>query len=109
MYKPASWHYNHMLDPRSVSAQSIMPSYPWLISNQLDISKTAKKIRVMQTLGVPYPEGYDEMANEDLMKQAREIADELKQANIDVEADREIIALIAYLHRLGVDINKSEQ
>jgi cytochrome c oxidase cbb3-type subunit I/II len=108
MYKPDSWHYNHMLDPRSVSSQSIMPAYPWLISDKLDISKTARKIRVMQTLGVPYPEGYDEIANEELMKQATEIANGLKASGIEVEADREIIALIAYLQRLGTDIYKKE-
>jgi cytochrome c oxidase cbb3-type subunit I/II len=108
MYKPDSWHYNHMLDPRSVSSQSIMPAYPWLITDKLDLSKTARKIRVMQSLGVPYPEGYDEIANEELMKQATEIANGLKASGIEVEADREIIALIAYLQRLGTDIHKKD-
>lgn len=97
-----------MLDPRSVSSQSIMPAYPWLISDQLNTSTTAKKIRVMQTLGVPYPEGFDEIAKEELLKQATEIANNLKQSGINVEADREIIALIAYLHRLGVDIHQTK-
>ena len=106
MYKPDSWHYNHMLDPRSVSSQSIMPPYPWLIFNKLDMSKTAKKIRVMQTLGAPYAEGYDEIANDELMKQATEIANGLQAAGINVEPDREIIAMIAYLQRLGTDIYK---
>ena len=101
---PDAWHYNHMKDPRSTSPGSIMPPYPWLITNKLDISTTPKKIRVMQKLGVPYPEGYDQKANEDLMAQAKEIQARLKTAGIDVEADREIIALIAYLQRLGTDI-----
>jgi cytochrome c oxidase cbb3-type subunit I/II len=109
MYKPDAWHYNHMQDPRSVSSQSIMPPYPWLIADQLNTSTTAKKIRVMQTLGVPYPESYDVIANEDLMKQANQIADGLKQSGIEVEADREIIAIIAYLQRLGTDIYKTDQ
>jgi cytochrome c oxidase cbb3-type subunit I/II len=106
MYKPDSWHYNHMLDPRSVSSQSIMPAYPWLIYDDLNVSTTPRKIAVMQYLGVPYPEGYKEKANEDLMKQAQMIADGLKQTNIDVEPQKEIIALIAYLQRLGTDIYK---
>ncbi len=101
---PDAWHYNHMLDPRSTSPGSIMPRFPWLISNKLDISTTPAKIRAMQKLGVPYPEGYDQKANDDLMAQAKEIQARLKQAGITVDADREIIALIAYLQRLGTDI-----
>ena len=54
------------------------------------------------------PKLYDEIANEELMKQASEIANGLKTSGIDVEADREIIALIAYLQRLGTDIYKKE-
>jgi len=106
MYKPSSWHYNHMLDPRSVSSQSIMPAYPWLIADDLDISTTPRKISVMQYLGAPYPEGYKEKANDDLMQQAMVIANELNQNNIQVEPQKEIIALIAYLQRLGTDIYK---
>ena len=61
----------------------------------------------MQTLGVPYPEGYaDGQAMKDLEKQANEIAQNLKEAGIDVSAKKEIIALIAYLQRLGTDIYK---
>jgi cytochrome c oxidase cbb3-type subunit I/II len=58
----------------------------------------------MQTLGVPYPDGYSEQAIEDLENQAKEIAASLKGDGIDVEHDREIIAMIAYLQRLGTDI-----
>ena len=105
-YKPDSWHYNHMLQPRKLNEQSIMPNYPWLISDKLDISTTPRKIRVMRYLGVPYEEGYDLTANDDLMKQAEKIAGGLKSAGIEVEADREIIAVIAYLQRLGTDISK---
>ena len=104
-YKPNSWHYNHMLDPQRLNEQSIMPSYNWLIRNDLDISTTAKKIRVMQFLGVPYPEGYDAKANDDLMIQAKGIADDLKSQGIQVEPTKEIIAMIAYLQRLGKDVH----
>jgi cytochrome c oxidase cbb3-type subunit I/II len=106
MYKPDSWHFNHMVDPRKLNAQSIMPAYPWLIRDDLDVRYTGKKIRIMQSLGVPYADGYDMQANADLQTQAMQIASGLKEAGIDVEPDKEIIALIAYLQRLGTDISK---
>ncbi|MCU0371533.1 MAG: cytochrome-c oxidase, cbb3-type subunit I, partial [Bacteroidales bacterium] len=106
IYKPDSWHFNHMMDPRKLNEQSIMPTYPWLIRNNLDVSHTARKIRIMQSLGVPYEEGYDKKANADLMNQAQQIAGGLKSAGIEVGAEKEIIALIAYLQRLGTDISK---
>ena len=101
---PDAWHYNHMFDPQSMSPGSLMPPYPWLIEDELDISSLEKKIRVMQTLGVPYPPDYDKQALADFEKQAAEIAERLKESGILVESDREIIALIAYLQRLGTDI-----
>ncbi len=104
------WHWQHMLDPRTVVEESIMPSYTWLFDSELDLESTPKKIRAMQTLGVPYEEGYDKIANEELMKQAQEITADIKKEltllkrNPDaVVAESEIIALIAYLQRLGVD------
>ncbi len=105
---PDAWHYNHMVDPRSMSPGSLMPPYPWLAENTLDTTTTAAKIRAMQKLGVPYPENYDRIANQDLQKQARQIAENLNSAGIQVSPDKEIIALIAYLQRLGTDI-KVEQ
>jgi len=81
-----------------------MPPYPWLIEDELDISSLEKKICVMQTLGVPYPPDYDKQAHADFDKQAAKIAERLKESGILVESDREIIALIAYLQRLGTDI-----
>ncbi|MBS1915343.1 MAG: cytochrome-c oxidase, cbb3-type subunit I [Bacteroidetes bacterium] len=101
---PDSWHYNHMYDPRSMSPGSIMPVYAWLLDNKLDISSTPAKIRAMQTLGVPYPKGYDLVANKDLMHQADSIANNLKKDKIETPSDVEIIALIAYLQRIGTDI-----
>lgn len=106
IYKPDSWHYNHMIKPQKLVAQSIMPAYPFLATRTLDVSKTPRKIRVMQKLGVPYPEGYDEMAVSDLRKQAGQIAEGLRKEGIAAEDDKEIIALIAYLQRLGTDIKK---
>jgi len=104
---PHSWHYNHMLDPTSMSPGSIMPQYSFLLDDALDTTTTAGKIRAMQTLGVPYPEGYDKIANKELMKQADEITASLKKDGIETLNDREIVALIAYLQRLGHDIKAS--
>ncbi|MBL7884207.1 MAG: cytochrome-c oxidase, cbb3-type subunit I [Bacteroidia bacterium] len=105
---PDSWHYNHMLDPTTISPGSIMPVYTWLIDDALDTSNTAAKIRAMQTLGVPYPEGYDKIANKELIEQANAITESLKKDGIETLNDREIIALIAYLQRIGKDIKATE-
>jgi len=58
----------------------------------------------MRTLGVPYEVGYEHKANHDLDVQAKEIAADLQKNSIKVKSDKEIIALIAYLQRLGTDI-----
>lgn len=99
-----AWHYNHLLDPRTMSPGSIMPSYDWLIDQKLDTATTATKIRAMQTFAVPYADGYANIANQDLDKQAKGIAANLAIDKIKVSSDREIIAIIAYLQRLGTDI-----
>ena len=103
-----AWHYNHMLDPTSMSPGSIMPPYPWLITQKLDTTQTAAKIRAMQTLGVPYRENFDQVAQAKLKEQAETIAADLKQNNVEVKSDREIIALIAYLQRMGTDIKANK-
>ena len=99
-----AWHYNHLLEPRSMSPGSIMPQYSWLIDQKLDISNTATKINAMRTLGVPYPIGFENNANEDLRKQAVSISENLAKDKIKVSSEQEIIAIIAYLQRLGTDI-----
>ena len=101
---PNAWHYDHMMEPQLVTEGSIMPRYPWLYDDDLDISSTPSKINVMTTLGVPYPEGYADVANKDLATQAEEIALDLKDMGFDADPKKEIIALIAYLQRLGTDI-----
>jgi len=98
------WHYLHLENPRSMSPGSIMPPYPWLLKQDLNTSTTPKKITVMQTLGVPYEKGYENFANDDLMKQAESISDDLLNNGVIIEPQKEIIALIAYLQRLGTDI-----
>ncbi len=101
---PDSWHYNHMLEPQSMSPGSIMPSYAWMHDDPIDTASTPAKIRAMQTMGVPYPEGFDQKANTDLMAQANAVRDRLKADKINTPANKEIIALIAYLQRVGTDI-----
>ena len=101
---PNLWHYLHMNEPVSMSPGSIMPAYPWLLSQDLDVGSTPAKIRAMQSLGVPYPAGYDERAVEDLKLQAEALATDITRAGAPAEPQKEIIALIAYLQRLGSDI-----
>jgi len=101
---PNLWHYLHMEDPVNMSPGSIMPKYPWLITDDLDISTTKRKIEVMKGFGVPYPDGYEEIANNDLVAQAEKIALDLQENGIPADPNKEIIALIAYLQRLGTDI-----
>ena len=101
---PNKWHYDHMLDPTITSPGSIMPPYPWLIKQDIDKKMIPAKIRAMQTLGVPYPIGFDQEAIAHLENQANEIVKDLKSNQVDVSPDKEIIAMIAYLQRLGTDI-----
>jgi cytochrome c oxidase cbb3-type subunit I/II len=97
-----------MIEPGSMSPGSIMPSYPWLAENDLNSSNTADKIKAMQTLGVPYEKGYAEKAEADLKVQAEKIAAGLVKEGYPVDANKEIIAMIAYLQRLGTDIKLSK-
>jgi cytochrome c oxidase cbb3-type subunit I/II len=107
------WHFNHMYDPQSISPGSIMPSYQWLIKNELDNSTIQKKMEVMVTLGVPYTK--EEIANvmQNMDAQATKIETKLL-TNPEINKafgnntakplkNREIVALIAYLQRLGTD------
>lgn len=105
MYKSASWHYSHMKNPQEMFPESIMPAYPWLIDDDLDLEITPAKIRAMMTLGVPYDSLYASKSIDDLMLQAEGISNGLRESGIEIEPDKEIIALIAYLHKLGRDIH----
>jgi cytochrome c oxidase cbb3-type subunit I/II len=101
---PDSWHFIHTREPRSTSPGSIMPGYTWLYDRPLDTSHVAGKVITMRRLGVPYEAGYEDRAHADLVAQATRIADGLRQAGFDTAPDREIIALIAYMQRLGTDV-----
>lgn len=106
---PDSWHFNHMYEPSSMSPGSIMPAYPWLFENDLDTAITPAKIRAMITLGVPYEVGYDGKANTDLMAQAGRISEGLAKDKIEIKSNKEIVALIAYLQRMGTDIKLQQK
>ncbi|MGH1438134.1 MAG: cytochrome-c oxidase, cbb3-type subunit I [Lewinella sp.] len=103
---PDSWHFNHMYDPTSTSPGSIMPPYPWFIEDDMDLGMTIAKLKTLKTLGTPYTDEYIENAVEEAKAQAAGIAASLNRDGIEMEglADKEIIALIAYLQRLGTDI-----
>jgi cytochrome c oxidase cbb3-type subunit I/II len=106
--KSDSWHFNHMEEPQAISPGSIMPAYPYLLEKELDTASTAAKINAMRTIGVPYKEGYEYLANRELMEQARRIQENLLKDSIRVQPNKEIIAVIAYLQRLGTDTEKSK-
>jgi cytochrome c oxidase cbb3-type subunit I/II len=106
---PDSWHFNHMLEPVSMAPGSIMPPYPWLFEKSIDIASTKSKIHAMRKLGVPYPHHYEAIADQDLRKQADAIAANLKKEKINIKSDKQIIALIAYLQRVGKDIKADKR
>lgn len=106
---PDMWHYRHMWDPREVTAGSIMPRYTWLFDQKTDYNSLKKKLEVMQQLGVPYSN--EEIANgvTAAKAQAETIKSTLVEAGVPAKIlDKEIIPLIAYLQRIGVDYGKSE-
>ncbi len=103
------WHYRHMINPREVTAGSIMPNYDWLTKKKVNFKMLPKKMDVMVALGTPYSE--DEVTNAiDLaMEQATQITKGLNEFGVPMKMqDKEIIALIAYLQRLGVDTKESK-
>jgi len=101
---PNSWHYFHLDDPQSMSPGSIMPRFKWLLVDDADLSILPAKINAMITLGVPYPQNYSNVALTDYNTQANTIVADLKNSGIIVQPQKKIIALIAYLQRLGTDI-----
>jgi cytochrome c oxidase cbb3-type subunit I/II len=106
--KSDSWHFNHMEEPQAISPGSIMPSYPYLLEKDLDTASTPAKINAMRTIGVPYKEGYENYANRELMEQAARIQGSLLKDSIRIQPNKEIIAVIAYLQRLGTDVEKNK-
>ncbi len=106
--KSDGWHFRHFREPSSMSEGSIMPAYSFMITQHIDTASTAAKINAMRSLGVPYEKGYEKFANQDLMTQANSIRINLKMEGIEVPANREVIALISYMQRLGKDISNNK-
>ncbi|MCA8950506.1 MAG: cytochrome-c oxidase, cbb3-type subunit I [Planctomycetes bacterium] len=105
----ASWHWDHMFDPRAVSQESIMPAYPWLYDNVAESGIAADKMRVLKKLGVPYTDEQIQSAEADYRTQADQVVADLAQnGKTDAAADREIVALIAYLLRLGRNLEPAD-
>lgn len=98
---PHSWHYNHMKEPRSTSVGSNMPAYPHLFDEKFDQKSLPSRIAAMVKLGVPYPTMTDVEIKENAIKQGIEIVDALKKDNLAASPDTKIVALIAYLQKLG--------
>ncbi len=108
---PDSWHLRHMYDPTSTSPGSLMPAYTWLLEKDADFESIPNKINALRTVGVPYASGYEDIAIRDAKHQAEMIANGLRENGfgevdgIEITSEKQIIALIAYLQRLGVDIS----
>ena len=106
--KTDSWHFNHMDDPQAISPGTIMPAYSFMLDRELDTASTPAKIKAMRTMGVPYAEGYEYIANKDLVNQAAKIQGNLLNDSIRVKPNAEVLAIIAYLQRLGTDTEKNK-
>lgn len=100
---PHLWHFRHMINPRAIAPQSIMPAYPWLESKTTDFLSLRKKLSIMKKLGVPYSD--IEVAQGDRLaeEQAKQIAQDLTSRGVTTASleRKEIVALIAYLQALG--------
>lgn len=115
------WHVLHFRNPATFNQGSIMPAYPWLMEKEIDFESVPLRIAAMQTLGVPYPQytGNDrDNARYDAEAQAKQIAAEFVSQNENQPyqnmsgktydlSDKQVIALIAYLQRLGTDLFKT--
>jgi cytochrome c oxidase cbb3-type subunit I/II len=98
---PNLWHYTHLMDPRATSPGSNMPTFPWLAEWKVDLKDGPKKLLLMQKLGVPYTNEEIDGAEAWQLAQGEVIANDLKAQQVNVAPDSEMVALIAYLQRLG--------
>lgn len=103
---PNIWHYKHMLDPRSLSPGSVMPAYTWLAEDMAKPADIKKNMEALKKLGVPYSEQEIEEAANAYTIQAKGIVGDLQSSSVNVGENSELVALIAYLQRLGTDIKK---
>ncbi|WP_297528657.1 cytochrome-c oxidase, cbb3-type subunit II [Thiohalobacter sp.] len=119
------WHVAHLVNPRDVVPESIMPNYPWLLENELEYADIADRLRALKMTGVPYSETREEY-EANVEKFGKEVADQLnilkaeqnllaqaQAGNYDGDPTRltEMDALVAYLQMLGtlVDFSKYDE
>jgi len=100
---PDAWHYEHMRNPRSTSPGSVMPTYPWLYAQTYDPADVAASVKALGKVGVPYSDADVAGVPAQLQKESGQIVQQLASQGIKANPDHEIIALIAYLQRLGVE------
>jgi cytochrome c oxidase cbb3-type subunit I/II len=98
---PNVWHFHHMRDPRQISPGSTMPNFPWLFTDKTDVAALPNKVAVQRRLGVPFSPMSESQLQATVEKQEESITNDLKAAGAVVAPDREIVALIAYLQKLG--------
>jgi cytochrome c oxidase cbb3-type subunit I/II len=102
---PDAWHYNHLENPRATSPGSIMPNYVWLLNQKLDTTVIVDRMRALRKVGVPYSDDEISKASKSIAAQSQKVVANLAIGSItNAPADREVIAVIAYLQRLGTDI-----
>ena len=95
------WHYLHMMDPRSTSPASNMPTYAHMKTRTLDPGMTQARMKILRMLGVPYNDEDLALAEQRYASQAQLIADDLWGKDVEVEPMSQMVAMIAYLQRLG--------
>jgi len=100
---PDLWHVRHFENPRAISPKSLMPSYRHLLTNDLDFDRIQRRVDAMAMLGVPYADAVNK-APAMARTQAERIAQSIVQGGGDAGyQSKEIIAMIAYMQRLGRD------
>lgn len=100
---PDLWHYKHMINPRSTSFGSLMPDYAFLENKSLEFQGLSDKLQSMKHLGVPYSDQEIELASDHAKTQAQQIVDRLAVDGIETNSNSELLAMIAYLQKLGMD------
>jgi cytochrome c oxidase cbb3-type subunit I/II len=99
------WHLRHFENPRSTSPRSVMPSYAHLLENDIEWSVIQSRVDAMAMLNVPYDQASLQSADRVARTQAEALAAKLvKAGGPKGMEDKDVIALIAYMQRLGQDI-----
>jgi cytochrome c oxidase cbb3-type subunit 2 len=116
------WHVQHLLNPKSMVPESVMPNYPWLLTTQLDVSDVGARLRAQRTTGVPYSANQEEYQRnvekfgEDVAKTLhipdaqKNLVAQAQEGNYDGDRSSvsEMDALVAYLQVLGTMVDFSK-